>query len=222
MRRVIIPVVASALALAIPTAAQAWPGPVPGQPACIPNGDGTFVIVPNAQPPFPRGSHQPENGACEGPVRPPAPTPAPIPTPTPPAPVPPTPQPPTPPNCGPGTDCCPVCVSHRKIRITLAKRVRTSPRTSREVRYSRVRSATMTWLYGSQKTTLRRDKRGRLTGVANFDVAGGTTAVIGQVFTVRITARVAGHKRPVHIVRIYRLCMKDDGDLNQPTDQRRD
>lgn len=67
------------LTLTIPAAAMAWPTPQPGQPACIPNGDGAFHIDPNAQPPFPRGSHQPERGRCEGPVRP-APTPIPTPS----------------------------------------------------------------------------------------------------------------------------------------------
>jgi hypothetical protein len=78
--------------------AFAWPAPQPGQPVCIPNGDGTFTpgIAGTTSPP---GSHQPENGLCEGPIKPP-PAPvevAPAPAPAPPVPTPtPTPTPPAP------------------------------------------------------------------------------------------------------------------------------
>lgn len=74
----------AAAALLLPGTAFAWPAPQPGSPVCIP------VIGPNGQPTgefttgtagetSPPGSHQPENGQCEGRIikAPPAPTPAP-------------------------------------------------------------------------------------------------------------------------------------------------
>lgn len=229
-RIVAAPAAITLAALTIPTIAMAWPAPQPGHPACIPVGDGTYTIVQDAQPPFPKGSHQPEHGTCEGPVvQPPAPAPTPTPAPAPapvvivqqvPVPVP-TPVP------------APVCVSGRKQQIVLARYARTSSRTSRVLERSRIRSATLTFTkakfpgdtVGQRVTVNFKAKRvhgaQRLVATADWS---GIEALRGQVFHASIRARLA-NGRTVKLGRTYRLCVPTpggDGDLNEPSDLRRD
>lgn len=197
-RRTLLAAATAVAALILPASAMAWPAPQPGQPACIPNGDGTFTIVQNAQAPFPRGSHQPENGTCEGPVRP-APTPTPTPTPVPPTPV----VPPTPaPSCTTGVCPCPptTCFSNRLYVFHIRQ----------------------TYL-GRRVTAVRAYQQGLGDGVDAFLTTfhggpAGLPMTMGRTATRRVTRGSDGHRRQQFQVAVdYRGLEFQIGELRSTT-----
>ena len=210
-------------------------------PVTIPADGRPHTIVATTTWQQDNGGRAQRSATCTVPVPPPTPTPpTPVPpTPVPPTPVPPTPVPPTPPGCGFGTECCPVCVSGRQIPIKLAARLRSTVRTARQVVYTRVTSATMTFKRARpavvaanlartgraydpdpvRVTIPMRLVNGQFRATADYR---NVLAVKGEVFHVSISAKVAGRSKPVPIGRSYRLCRSSDGDLNESSDQRVD
>lgn len=186
----------------------------------------------------------PPNTPPSPPVTPPSPPVVP-PVPTPPVPpvVPPTP-------CAPGTACCPICISARQQRIVLSRYARVSPRSSSVTRYERVVSARMTFTRARPQIVLENQRRALIEGnpllagdpygervtvpmrFRQVPSMGGRRlvaiadwrqlrAVRGQVFHVTVRGRVSTGET-FRLGRSYRLCMRADGDLNEPSDQRRD